>query len=498
MADKKTELSITIKTVDQATAKIKAINDQLDKITKPARDFRKALSDLGEKSGLNTVVDGFKGVGGAIEGLLGKVAIVGGIAGIATHELLGLVMEFDDLGKKAARLGVGVDFLAEMRYAAEKTGVPVEALDEGLQAFNQNLGQARANTGRMAKFLGIVSPALLKQLKGAKDNAAAFDLLAGAMAKISDPAKRAALAQKTLGDSALAPLFAKGAAGIKQLRDRFDELHGSSKGAADGADKVHSAMVDLHASIGGLEAKIVEGLAPALTTIITQLQEWFVAHRADIADWAKTIGDKIPGAVAAVVDWMGKAYDQVKAFVGEIGGLKGVAVAAGAIILGPLVGAVASLVGALVTAISRVGQLKGALGGLGGAAGGGGGFLGALPIVGGAIAGAGLLNELTGGSINEGHGGAMGLAQQLLDQKLAAKHAAELGTGGGIDLRNLRGPDLGIQQPAALAAGVGPLAPQAAKIIVDFANAPRGTRVKTDPKSTADVDFTVGYQLLPQ
>jgi hypothetical protein len=37
---------------------------------------------------------------------------------------------------------------------------------------------------------------------------------------------------------------------------------------------------------------------------------------------------------------------------------------------------------------------------------------------------------------------------------------------------------------------------RATKVTVDFANAPKGTRVKTDPTSTADVDLsTLGYQM---
>lgn len=38
-------------------------------------------------------------------------------------------------------------------------------------------------------------------------------------------------------------------------------------------------------------------------------------------------------------------------------------------------------------------------------------------------------------------------------------------------------------------------AEQSAKIVVDFSNAPRGTRVQTDPSSTADVNTSVGYQM---
>lgn len=36
-----------------------------------------------------------------------------------------------------------------------------------------------------------------------------------------------------------------------------------------------------------------------------------------------------------------------------------------------------------------------------------------------------------------------------------------------------------------------------AKVTVDFANVPSGTRVRTDPQNTAHVDLSVGYQLAP-
>jgi hypothetical protein len=53
--------------------------------------------------------------------------------------------------------------------------------------------------------------------------------------------------------------------------------------------------------------------------------------------------------------------------------------------------------------------------------------------------------------------------------------------------------DVSGQARAALEGGRSP--PARAQVTVDFANAPRGTRVKTDPQSTADVDLSVGYQM---
>ena len=66
VADKETKLSIVIATVDAATAKIKAINERLERVTKPVTDLKKAMGELREKSGLDDVIGGFKGVGEAV------------------------------------------------------------------------------------------------------------------------------------------------------------------------------------------------------------------------------------------------------------------------------------------------------------------------------------------------------------------------------------------------------------------------------------------------
>jgi hypothetical protein len=325
MAEKTTKLSIIVRTVDQATAKIRAINARLDAITKPFRDFKKALGDFKEKSGLSAVADGFRGIGSAVTSVISKIAVIGGVAVAVGYGVMSLIDKFDELGDKAERIGVSVDFLAQMRYAAERSGASVEELDQGLQSFTTNLGQARAGTGRMAAFLKLVSPELLKQLKAAKGNAEAFDLLASAMAKLKDPAKRAALAQKTIGDAALAPLLSRGAVGVKELRDRYLELAGSQEDAAKKAGIVDDSMKDLHASMDGVKAAIVSGLAPGIKIIVDRLKDWFVAHRGDIAEFAQRVGENLPAAFEAVgkaimkvVHLLEKAYEVAQKLVDTV------------------------------------------------------------------------------------------------------------------------------------------------------------------------------------
>jgi hypothetical protein len=492
MAAQATRLSIVIRTVDNATAKIKAINDRLDAATKPMRNFREALSGLREKSGLDGVISGFKGVGGAITDLLGKVAMIGGVAGVAVAGLFKLVDGFDELGDKAEAIGVGVDYLAQMRYAAELSGASIEQLDSGLQGFSKSLGQARAGTGRMASFLGKVSPALLKQLKGAKSNEQAFDLLADAMVKLKDPAKKAALAQATLGDAALAPLFAKGAGEIKKLRDEHLANAGSMKEAAEKAGQVDDSMKKLKAATDGVKAALVAGLAPALKDVVERLSAWFSTNRERIAAWAKDVGEKLPGAIRAVVEWLGKAFDKVRSFVDAIGGLGNAAIGLGLILAGPLISSVVGLGGAMLKMVGTVGSMSGAFASAGaGATGFGAKAMAMLGPIGLAIAAAAALNEITGGSIGVGRGGAMGLAQDALDIRAGrTKAGADAVRDTAMSAFNAARGDVSGQARALRPAA----AESSAKITVDFGNAPPGLRVTTDPKSTAGVDTNLGFR----
>lgn len=520
---KNTQLSIVIRTVDQATAKLKAINEQLDKVTKPVRDLKKQLGEFAEKSGLSSVAEGFKGVGEAAKESLFKIVEIGAVIGEVTHLVIELVDHFEELGKKSERLGVSVDFLAGMRDAAARTGVPMEALDQSLETFSQNIGQATTHTGRMYKFLSLVSPALRDQVLHAKNNAAAFDLIAQAMQKVTDPAKRAALAQKVFGDSTLAPLFAKGAKGIKEMRDRYVQLAGSQEEAVAKSEEVAESLHDLHATTDGLKAALVSGLAPALKVIVDKLAAWFQGHRADVKAWADDIGTKLPNAIKTVTDWLERAWSKATAFVDAIGGIKNAAIGVAAILAGPLIKAVVDLSLALLTAGGRAialakgvasipagvgGAAGGAAGGAGtgaaaGAAGGGGlGVVGSLawPVA----LGFGAKYLLRKAGLDD-LGGGDEVAQRAGKDSVIANWLKEGGFASsgpspnevvqqGIDsVRDADGRNLsGGFGAGGVSRG---LTPQSAKVTIELKNAPKGTRVSTDPSSTADVDMNVGYQI---
>lgn len=534
MADKRTALSIVIRTVDNATAKIRAISAKLEAATRPTREFREALSGLREKSGLDELGEGFAGVGSTIGDVIGKVAMVGAAVGGAVAGMLALVGEFDSLGDKAESIGVSVDFLAQMRYAAQRSGLEIADLDSGLQSFSKALGQARSGSGKMASFLGKVSPALLTQVKAAKSSEQALDLVANAMAKIEDPAKRAALASVTLGNASFAPLLAKGGAGIKELRDRFADLAGSQEAAASAAGATDDAMIDLKASATGIKAALVEGLAPALTQIIERLRAWFKENRSRVAEFAKDLGKRLPAAFQKLIDIVGGVIKTVRPFIDSSTKIKVALAAVAAVMVGPLVSAIYTMgaaimstpLGWIMAAIAAIaagvyllidnwdeiaeffvslwGTVKGAFGDAWSWISDNVSSAWSSIISGLEAAWNGVANFFSSlwDGITSVFQRAWDLIKSIVDKVMGAVDsvvgAAKSVSSAASTAYDFVFGDDDEKDMLSQVAGkiVGTAGRTQAHVTVDFANAPRGTRVATDPKSTTQVDLSVGYQML--
>lgn len=484
MAKKDTKLTVTISAVDRATAVFRAITARVGAMTSGLRAVGSKLKGLAS-SAIGKIASAFSAVGSVIGSILGKIPVLGaaiaGLAGGAVYGLMKMVDEFDELGDKAEELGVGVDFLAQMRYAAEKSGASVEELDHGLKGFVTSLGQARAGTGRMAAFLKKVSPALYKQVRAAKSNEQAFDLMANAMAKVQDPAKRAALAQKTFGDASLAPLLSRGAAGIQQLRDRYFQLAGSQEEAARKSGEVDDAMKDFKASIQGIKAKLVTAFGPVLKTLIERLGNWISANRERIGQWITDIAEKIPGAIQAAVAWIEKAiarvtelFDKVDSIIQKVGGYKKIWDV--------------FTKGSSAIRDTVIDQSKWAAKAFGGAAEG--------------VTGIG------------GSGGTETARKSVADFFTTPRLAMAQAQLGGmpkpppvrsplappvISAPNLQfvAPSLDLSGQAREAiAPAQPAQQSEAKVTIDIKGAPPGTRVTKDPRSTTDLDLRVGYNML--
>lgn len=494
MADKaEFPLSIILRTVDRYTAGLKQANEQIDKTFKPYRAFGKELGKFSENLGLPKLRSALGSVGTELKNLTVQAAAFGAVvAGVGVHVIKGWIDDFDKLGDTADRLGVTAQALAEFRHAGKMSGVEVGEMDSALGSFNVNLGKAHAGTGKLASFLGRVSPKLLAQVKAAKSSEEAFGLLADATTMLSKHEDKAALAQAAFGGSgeALLPLLAKGSAGIEELRARYAKVAPNMGKAAAAAGQVDDAFNTLNAGWEGTKATLLMHLSPAIKDVATQLSTWLSNPETQqkIADWAKDFGEKLPGRIKALVDAIKEIGAAIKPVWDMIGGAKGALELFAAVKLAPLAASLASVAASLF----RVGQGINAATGTGGAAagalGGGGGGGGTIGGAAGVLGFAGL-TAAAAANVVQGKAQLKDLIRSnILPSRTFGSFIPQMQAMG-------RGPALAPPTPIVppFLPGQGPA--QQASIKVEFTNAPRGTRVTSGPTDTADVDLDVGYQL---
>lgn len=361
-------LSLVIRAVDRVTGPLDQINKRLEgsagKLTAPFRRLGDRVAALSRATGLPKVVDGFKGVGAAAGALGSKVLGIGaalagmGLAGGVA--LLGIVRSAQEAGGRlknmSERTGLSVDAFAELEFAAKRAGVENEAFAAGMEHFNKALSEARRGTGPLAGLLGKVGVRLQTQLKGAKSNEEAFDLLAKAMGKIQNPGRRAELAAAAFGKAGVGMVLAlkDGPEGIASVREEFRKLVGSQAEFAARSQELGDAFDNLELSMLGLRNAAAGALMPALTALSEAATKLITDNRDKIQKWAEETGAAIKkwvddGGLQNLIDGLKALADRGGKLIDKLGGLEtvlgAVGVAMAAPILGPAVTLGVSLVG---------------------------------------------------------------------------------------------------------------------------------------------------------
>lgn len=204
--------------------------------------------------------------------------------------------EFKGLAKLT---GTSAEDMQRWTTAAKLSGSSVEALATGFRVLQKNASQAAS--GAEAGFADVGDGAVEAVLSG-KQAQAMFKALGvdvkdanGEMksttqimgdvglelAKIKNPAERAALATKLFGrqGAALIPLFAEGEEGLRKYLDRIDELGGGvSEKALKALSANKKASQEYEIATLSLKSMIVAELLPAMTKkvqLLTDIVVWF-------------------------------------------------------------------------------------------------------------------------------------------------------------------------------------------------------------------------------
>lgn len=186
------------------------------------------------------------------------------------------------LGEVAQQLGVTTDTLQEYRYAASQVGIEQETMDAALGKLTRSLGVAASGTGPAAAAFEAMGINIRDASGHIKSAGTVMPEIADALAKIADPAARAALEVQIFGRAGqqLDTLLAGGSSQIDALTDAAQRLgivlsSDEIAKADEAADKLSAVKQVLEAKLGSFVAQnadtilaVATGLASAAETIM--------------------------------------------------------------------------------------------------------------------------------------------------------------------------------------------------------------------------------------
>ena len=194
------------------------------------------------------------------------------VAGAIALSVTSFAKAGDEIQKMGLRTGFTTESLSELKFALEQSGSNIEGFEKGIRRMSSFIADGRdglTETTRALDTLGIQ----VDDFTG-KSPEDSFDILAQALAGVTDATMQSALAQDIFGRSgtALIPLLKQGEQGIAALRQEAHDLGiVFDQDAANAAARLVDAQNTLTKSIDGVKFAMAEGLAPAISGIAETL-----------------------------------------------------------------------------------------------------------------------------------------------------------------------------------------------------------------------------------
>ena len=188
-------------------------------------------------------------------------------------------MEFgDSLSKTSQRVGIGVESLGALKFAAEQCGANFEILTAGIQKFQDTLGAAQMGEAGAIGKLGKAGLSV-EDFAGLSEEEQLMKL-ADHIAAIGDKSEQTSVALEVFGKAGfkLLPLLQEGSDGIKKLMAEGQDI-GAVLGedAVTGAVNLADAMNRLKTSAKAIGVQFMGSVAPALTAILDAVTKVFAA-----------------------------------------------------------------------------------------------------------------------------------------------------------------------------------------------------------------------------
>ncbi len=273
---------------------MRSINAFSDTIRSTARLIRDSEDDLSPKAN----GDGLEDANDSLEKLKERILKVAEHIRNVSNSVVSAAIDFsnyaDSFDKMSQRVGMSSETLSELSYAATLSGTSIERVEDSFKGLTQKIVEA-VNKGGDADAL-FSSIGLSAKDLAASSPEEQFYKVADAIANISDPTRRAAVAMQVFGESGreLLPLLSGGSAGLNEMRNEARELGAtvSTSSAAMGAE-FGDAMTRIKTATNGIKNTFLNALTPVLIGAADRLK--------NILSFVSTMAQRFPTATSAIV-----------------------------------------------------------------------------------------------------------------------------------------------------------------------------------------------------
>lgn len=294
------------------------------------------VRELITKLGFDLNASSLKKYEAAINNLKHGALAVGAVVSAAGAGLFAMVHSAaetgDELFKTSQKVGLTVEQLQRLRYAAELADVGTEEFNQSLKFLNRNLAEARGGSKELTEAFKKVGV----DPKGAKNNETTILRIADGLLKVKDANERVALTMKIFGRSGsqLIPFLNQGSKGIKSLGDEIERLGLITEEQAKQGEEFNDQLRRTSVRFLVLKNQIGLEFLPIFRKLIDRFLDWYEAHR-------QIIRSKLTEYLGLALRLFGRLYtltvrlEQAFDFLAKkLGGTKNALIALGAVFTG--------------------------------------------------------------------------------------------------------------------------------------------------------------------
>lgn len=268
-------------TVEEHLIRINASTDQmrreLDQLRRSMRQTRRTTEDQtrGMRAALASLRSSFV--------LLGGTAVVRGLGNLTQQA----VAAASEIGFVADRVGVSVEALQELRFAAEQNGSSMATLDMALQRFSRRIGEAAQGTGVLRDITEDLGIALRNADGTMRRNEDLLEDYAAAIASAESEQEALRLAFQAFDSegASLLELMRQYPDAMRSIESRFRELGFLTNAQVRDAQQLDEQLGQLSTTIDNNLSNALLSLGPLLVTA--------TGYMADLASFTRDVVDAV-------------------------------------------------------------------------------------------------------------------------------------------------------------------------------------------------------------